>query len=67
MDYLTIFVGKPVPNYGEDVADGITIFKDQATDKIIGLGIQEFRERTRTLKDVELNLPFKLNFSDLNI
>lgn len=65
LDYLTIFVGEPTPNYGEDVADGITLFKDQKTDKIIGIGIQEFRERTKTQKDIELKLPFKVNFSAL--
>jgi len=63
LDYFTIFVGEPVPNYGEDVADGITIFKDQKTDKIVGLGVQEFRERTKALKDIELKIPFKINFS----
>ncbi len=46
-----------MPNYGEDVAEGITIFKDQKTNKVI-----EFRKRTRSLKDIELNLPFKVNF-----
>lgn len=67
LDYFTIFVGDPVPNYGKDVAEGVTVFRDQGTDKIIGLGIQEFREKTRTLNDLELNLPFKINFSDINV
>lgn len=38
-DYLTIFVGAPRPNYGEDIASGVTIFKDEDTDEIIGVGI----------------------------
>ena len=63
LDYLTIFVGEPVPNYGEDIEEGVTVFKDQKTDKIIGIGIQEFRERTKSLKELELKLPFKVNFS----
>lgn len=67
MDYFTIFVGDPVPNYGEDISDGVTIFKDQRTDKIIGLGIQEFRTKTKSLKDIELKLPFKVNFSAIQI
>ncbi len=65
LDYFTIFVGEPTPNYGEDVAEGITIFKDQQTDNVIGLGVQEFRKRTKSLKDIELKLPFKVNFSAL--
>ena len=66
-DYLTIFAGEPRPNYGEDIAESITIFKDQETDEIIGIGIQEFSEKTKSLKDVELNLPFKVNFSALSM
>jgi len=64
-DYLTIFVGESKPNYGEDVAKGVTLFKDNETDEIIGIGILDFKERTKTLKDVELKLPFKVNFSAL--
>ena len=62
LDYLTIFVGESRPNYGEDIAPGVTIFKDQYTDEIIGIGIQEFKEKTSSLKEIELKLPFKINF-----
>ena len=34
LDYLTIFIGESKPNYGEDVAEGVTIFKDQYTNVI---------------------------------
>ncbi len=64
-DYLTIFVGKSMPNYGEDISEGITIFKNQKTDEVMGIGIQEFKERTNELRDVELNLPFKVKFEEL--
>lgn len=65
LDYLTIFVGAPRPNYGEDIADGITIFKDQDTDEVIGIGIQEFKEKTKTLQELEFKLPFKITFAPL--
>ncbi len=65
LDYLTIFVGEPRPNYGEDIADGVTIFKDEHTEEVIGIGIQEFKEKTSSLKDIELKLPFKINFTAL--
>ena len=65
LDYLTIFVGESKPNYGEDISSGITIFKDQHTDEIIGIGIQEFREKAKKLHELELKLPFKVNFSAL--
>lgn len=62
-DYLTIFVGEPVPNYGEDISDGVTIFKSEETDEIIGIGILDFKEKTRKLDEIQLKLPFKVNFS----
>ncbi len=59
-DYLEIFIGGPRPNYGEDVASGVTVFKDEETDEIIGVGILNFRKKAKTLKDIELKLPFKI-------
>mgnify|MGYP001567819445 CR=1 FL=1 len=66
-DYLTIFVGDSKPNYGEDIAEDVTIFKDNETNEIIGIGILNFRERAKSLSDIEINLPFKINFSSLNL
>lgn len=59
-DYLEIFIGEPRPNYGEDIASGVTIFKDEETDEVTGIGIINFRKKTKSLKDIELNLPFKI-------
>jgi len=66
-DYLTIFIGDSMPNYGEDITEDVTIFKDNETNEIIGIGILNFRERSKSLSDIEINLPFKINFSSLNI
>ncbi len=66
-DYLTIFIGDSKPNYGEEIAEDITLFKDEETNEIIGIGILNFRERAKSLKDIELNLPFKVNFSALSV
>ena len=62
-DYLTIFVGESGSNYGEDVAEGVTIFRDNQSNKIIGIGIMDFRTRTRNLEEIQLKLPFSINFS----
>ena len=59
-DYLEIFIGGPKPNYGENIASGVTIFKDEETDEIIGVGILNFRKKSKDLKDIELKLPFKI-------
>lgn len=66
LDYLTIFVGGSKPNYGEDITEGVTIFKDQFTDKIVGVGIQEFKEKTKSLQEIELKLPFDIHFTPLS-
>ncbi len=60
-DYLEIFI-KKVPNYGEEIASGITIFKDEETDEAVGLGILNFRQKAKKLHELELDLPFKVNF-----
>ena len=61
-DYLTIFLGESKSNYGEDIKEDITLFKDQKTDEIIGIGILNFREHTKDLKDILVNVPIKINF-----
>ena len=59
-DCLEIFIGDAMPNYGEDIAPGVTVFKDEETDEIMGVGILNFRKKTKSLKDIELKLPFKI-------
>lgn len=66
-DYLTIFVGEPKSNYGEDISEGITLFKNQKTGEIMGVGILEFRRRAKSLNEIDLKLPFKVNFSELKV
>ena len=63
-DYLEIFI-KKAPNYGEEITSGITIYKDEETDDAIGIGILNFRQKAKKLHELELNLPFKVNFSAL--
>jgi len=66
-DYFTLFSGEPKPNYGEDIASGVTVFKDEETEEIIGIGILNFRTKTRNLRELELKLPFRVDFSSLKI
>ena len=66
-DYLEIFIESNRPNYGEEVASGITIFKDEETDEVIGIGILNFRKKTKSLRELNLNLPFNINFSALKV
>ena len=66
-DYLEIFIKTKRPTYGEDIASGITVFKDEETDEIIGIGILNFKNKTDNINQMELNLPFEINFSTLAV
>ncbi|MEK6860132.1 MAG: DUF2283 domain-containing protein [Nanoarchaeota archaeon] len=61
-DYLEIFIGDPRPNYGEDVSNGVTLFKDEKTDEIVGIGILNFKKKTSSLNNLEIDLPIDINF-----
>ncbi len=62
-DYLEIRFGESRENYGEDLDKDITIFKDEKTDEIVGVGILNFKKRSYILKDIlkKLNLNLPLN------
>lgn len=66
-DYLEIFIENQSPTYGEDIGDDITLFKKEETDEVVGIGILNFKKRTKSLNDVKLNLPFNINFSALKV
>lgn len=56
-DYLEIFVGEPEANYGEEIAEGVTLFKSEETDEVIGIGIINFKKRAKKLQEIKLDLP----------
>lgn len=60
-DYLEIRIGDSTENYGEDFNDNITIFKDEKTDEIVGIGILNFKKNT-SLNNLEIDLPIDINF-----
>ena len=64
-DYLDIFIGESKPNYGEDIDKGITLFKDEETDEVSGIGVLNFKKRARNIKEITLKLPVEINFSTL--
>ena len=66
-DYLEMFIENSSPTYGEDIGDDITLFKKEETDEVVGIGILNFKERTKNLNEIELNLPFDINFSSINV
>jgi uncharacterized protein YuzE len=64
-DYLEISIENSSPTYGEEIGDDVTLFKKESTNEVVGVGILNFKKRTESLKDIKLNLPFEVNFSDL--
>ena len=66
-DYLEIFIEGQSPTYGEDLGDDITLFKKEGSNEVVGVGILNFKERAKSLNNINLNLPFKVNFSALKV
>jgi len=66
-DFLEIMFDSSSADYGDHVSDDIVLFKDQNTEKIIGIGIFNFKKHTKDLADLRLNLPVKINLSALKI
>ena len=66
-DYLEIFIEGQSPTYGEDIGEDITLFKNETTEEVVGVGILNFKNRTKSLQEIKLNLPFKINFSSLKV
>ena len=62
-DYLEVRLTSPRENYGEDLSGNITIFRDEETDEIVGIGIFNFKEHTKDLKEVlnQMNITLPIN------
>ena len=65
-DYLEVFVERQSPTYGEEIEDDLTLSKREDNDEVAGIGIMNFRKRSKSLSDIKLSLPFKINFSSLS-
>lgn len=59
-DFLEINVGRYTKGYFRDVGKGIVKRIDEKTGKVTGIGILSFRKRVGTIKNLDFNLPVKL-------
>ncbi|MBS3083797.1 DUF2283 domain-containing protein [Candidatus Pacearchaeota archaeon] len=66
-DFLEIFIEGSSPTYGEEAGEDITLFRRKDDNKIVGIGILNFKKRTTSLNSIKLNLPFNVNFSELKV
>jgi uncharacterized protein YuzE len=58
-DYLEIRIGEPGENYGEELSKDVTIFKDEKTDEIVGVGILNLKDKTN-LNNLGIELPIDI-------
>jgi len=58
-DYLEIRIGEPMENYGEELSKDVTIFKDEKTDEVVGIGILNFKDKAN-LNNLEIDLPIDI-------
>ena len=52
----------PTNSYCEDIEDDIFIRKNSETNKIVGIGILNFKINSQNLKEKLKNIPIKINF-----
>jgi len=65
-DFLEItIVNPPAESYCEDIHEDVFIRKDEKTGEVVGIGILNFREHTKDLKDILVNVPIKINFETI--
>ncbi len=65
-DLLEISIGKPVKCYAEEVQPGIFIRKSELNDEVRSIGILGFKQRGKTIQDIELELPLKFSMAVSN-
>jgi uncharacterized protein YuzE len=65
-DFLEITIANPPKeSYCEDIDEDVFIRKDEATGEVIGIGILNFKEHAKDLKNILVNVPVKINFEIL--
>ncbi len=62
-DFLEIALGEPTKCYAEEVEPGVFLRIDEKTKEVKSVGILSFKRRSKDLKDIKLNLPIEVNFS----
>jgi uncharacterized protein YuzE len=66
-DYLEISIVGAGQTYGEEIGNDITLLKKEGSGEVVGVGILNFKKRTKSLDELKLNLPFEVNFSSLKV
>ena len=63
---IKIIRNPPYESYCEDINEDVFIRKDEQTGEVIGIGILNFKEHTKDLKDILIKgPPVKINFESI--
>ena len=66
-DFLEISVGEATLSFAEEVEPGVFIRYDKKTGEAKSVGVLNFKERSKSINDIILNLPLKINFEAENV
>ena len=58
-DYLEITLGNISNCYFDNVGNGIFKIIDKTTKEVKGISIHSFKERSKNLEEIKINLPLK--------
>ena len=61
-DFLEINLGKMAKGFFREIGDGIAERIDEKTGRITGIAILSFNKRMKKEKNVNISLPFKVQF-----
>lgn len=64
-DFLEITSGDISNCYFDNLGNGNFIIIDKNTKEIKGIAVFSFKTRTKNLEEINISLPFQLNFSSL--
>ena len=59
-DFLEINLGEYAEGYFKNLGKGIFERIDKKTGKVTGITIHSFKQKTKDLKDLKIELPFKI-------
>ena len=65
-DFLEItIINPPKESYCEDIHEDVFVRKDEETGEVIGIGILNFKENAKDLREILVDAPVKINFETI--
>ncbi len=62
-DFLEITImNPPKESYCEDVNEDVFVRKAEGTGEVVGIAVLNFKEHTKDLRDILVNVPIEISF-----